>query len=339
MDKLITFAIPSYNSEGFMHKCIDSLLPGGEEVEILIVDDGSTDGTADIADAYEKKYPGLVRAIHQKNAGHGGAVNTGLREAKGKYFKVVDSDDWVDEKAYPRVLHALQKLEEDGTPVDMFLTNFVYDKVAAHHKRRMLLSFLFPAGELITWSDMKRNVKGFSILMHSVIYRTKLLRDCGLQLPEHTFYVDNLYVYLPLPYVKSIYYLNETFYHYYIGREGQSVAEQTMVKRIDQQLDVNYRMIDGINPWKVKNRHQREYILSYLEMVTVISTVIATVSGTKENRKKLNDLWAYMRKKDLRTWAHVRFGVLGNASRLPGKMGRKTFLHMYHFSQRFVGFN
>ena len=99
--KLLTFAIPCYNSENYMRHCIDSLLPGGEDIEIIIVDDGSTkDRTAEIADEYEKKYPGIVRAIHQENGGHGEAVNCGLRNATGLYFKVVDSDDWVDQEAY-----------------------------------------------------------------------------------------------------------------------------------------------------------------------------------------------------------------------------------------------
>ena len=99
--KLLTIAIPCYNSAAYMERCIESLLPGGEEVEILIVDDGSQkDNTAEIADQYEKNYPGICRAIHQENGGHGEAVNTGLRNAQGIFFKVVDSDDWVNGEAY-----------------------------------------------------------------------------------------------------------------------------------------------------------------------------------------------------------------------------------------------
>ena len=95
--KLLSIGIPSYNSEGFMRKCIESLLPGGEEVEIIIVNDGSKDGTAAIADEYAEKYPTIVKAVHQENGGHGEAVNAGLRNATGLYYKVVDSDDWVNE--------------------------------------------------------------------------------------------------------------------------------------------------------------------------------------------------------------------------------------------------
>ena len=103
--KLLSFAIPCYNSEQYMEKCIESILIGGEDVEILIVNDGSKDRTAEIADAYEAKYPTICRAIHQENGGHGEAVNAGIRNATGRYFKVVDSDDWVDPDAYRAILN------------------------------------------------------------------------------------------------------------------------------------------------------------------------------------------------------------------------------------------
>lgn len=102
--KILTIAIPSYNSMDYMRNCIESLLPGGEDVEILIVDDGSKDETPAIADEYEEKYPGIIRAIHQENGGHGEAVNAGLRNATGFFYKVVDSDDWVDAEAYQKIL-------------------------------------------------------------------------------------------------------------------------------------------------------------------------------------------------------------------------------------------
>ena len=136
--KLLSVAIPCYNSEGYMRHCIESLLEGGEQVEILIIDDGSKkDRTAQIADEYEKAYPGICRAIHQQNAGHGGAVNTGLANAKGIYFKVVDSDDWVDKDAYMQVLRVLEGFVYGDETLDMLISNFVYEKQGAKRKRVM----------------------------------------------------------------------------------------------------------------------------------------------------------------------------------------------------------
>lgn len=114
---------------------LKSLLPGGDDVEILIVDDGSHDRTARLQDAYEKKYPGIIRAIHQENGGHGEAVNAGIRNATGLYFKVVDSDDWVKEESLHRILQTLRNLEEEGKEVDMLIANYVYEKEGAAHKK------------------------------------------------------------------------------------------------------------------------------------------------------------------------------------------------------------
>ena len=135
--KILTIAIPSYNSMDYMRNCIESLLPGGEDVEILIVDDGSKDETPAIADEYEAKYPGIIRAIHQENGGHGEAVNAGIRNATGLFFKVVDSDDWVDEEAYKQILKKLKEFAGGPTTLDMMLANYVYEKEGAHHKRVM----------------------------------------------------------------------------------------------------------------------------------------------------------------------------------------------------------
>ena len=221
--KLLSIAVPCYNSEGYMRNCIESLLPGGDEVEIIIVDDGSTkDRTAEIADEYAAKYPGIVKAVHQENGGHGQAVNTGLKHATGLYFKVVDSDDWLDKENYPKVLDKLAELVREGQNVDMMLCNYIYDKQGVKHKKVIRYANVFPQDQVFTWKDAKHFHLGQYILMHSVIYRTQMLKNCGLELPKHTFYVDNIFVYYPLPYVKNLYYMNLDLYHYFIGRSDQS---------------------------------------------------------------------------------------------------------------------
>ena len=178
--KLLTVAIPCYNSQDYMEKCIDSLLIGGEDVEIIIVDDGSKDMTPEIADSYAKKHPEIVRAIHQENGGHGEAVNTGIRNAQGIFFKVVDSDDWVDAEAYQKILATLRELVGNGSQLDMLISNFDYDTEGAKHKKVMKYTSAIPKEKLFTWKDVRHFSKGQYILMHSVIYRTQLLRDCGL---------------------------------------------------------------------------------------------------------------------------------------------------------------
>ena len=236
--KYISFAIPCYNSAEYMDKAIKSILKGGEDVEIIIVNDGSKDNTLEIARRYETEYPTIVKVVDKENGGHGSAVNEGLRHATGLYYKVVDSDDWVDEKSLMKILETLHEMVEKQTLVDMLVSNYVYEKVGARHKKVIHYQNVMPEGKIITWRDMGRFKIGQYILMHSVMYRTELLKMCKLELPKHTFYVDNIYVYYPLPHVKTFYYLNVNFYRYFIGRDGQSVNEQNMIKRIDQQLFV-----------------------------------------------------------------------------------------------------
>lgn len=337
--KLLSIAIPCYNSEDYMENCIKSLLPGGDDVEILVIDDGSCDMTGDIADAYEKKYPGIVRAIHQENGGHGEAVNAGIRNATGLYFKVVDSDDWVEEDAYLKILSKLKELAGGSETLDMMISNFVYEKQGAKRKKVMRYTSVLPTDKMFGWSDTRRFHKGLYILMHSVIYRTKLLRDCGLTLPKHTFYVDNIFLYKPLPEVKSMYYMDVDFYRYYIGRDDQSVNESVMIGRIDQQIKVNKIMVEAFDLWKIPNRKLRHYMFNYLEIITVISTVMLIRSGTEENLQKKRELWKYIKQQDIRLFHHLRTGIMGNTMNLPGKSGRKISVAAYKISQKVVGFN
>lgn len=336
--KILSVVIPSYNSQEYMRKCIESLLPGGEDVEIIIVDDGSKDGTAKIADEYAEKYPSIVKAVHQENGGHGEAVNAGLRNATGFYFKVVDSDDWVDERAYPQVLAALRELIGGPEVVDMVISNYVYDKVGVRRKKIMQYRHQLPVGTVFEWKDVSVR-KGHYILMHSVIYRTKLLRECSLQLPKHTFYVDNLFVFQPLPSVKKMYYLDLEFYHYFIGRQDQSVNEQVMIGRIDQQIKVNKLMIDSFASLRGLNKQCRKYMESYLAIIMTVSSMLLIKSGTDENFEKKQELWRYLKTADMGLYLRIRHGILGRACNLPGKSGRTVSVAAYKVTQKFYGFN
>ncbi len=338
--KLLSVAIPCYNSESYMRHCIESLLPGGDEVEILIVDDGSTkDRTAEIADEYERNYPGICKAIHQENGGHGEAVNAGLRNASGIYFKVVDSDDWVDESAYMEILNTLRRFVYGEKTLDMLVSNFVYEKQGSNRKKVMNYRTALPENQLIDWDDVKVFILGQYILMHSVIYRTELLKQCGLELPKHTFYVDNIFVYQPLPHVKTLYYLNVNFYRYFIGRDDQSVNEQVMIGRIDQQIRVTKLMLSYYDVMKIKQRKLRRYMVRYLEIMMVISSILAIKSGTEENMEKKEELWQSLRKQNLKLYLRLRYGFLGQGVNLPGKGGMKFPIAIYKMTQKFFGFN
>lgn len=340
--KLLSVAVPCYNSAAYMRKCIESLLPGGEDVEILVVNDGSVDETSRIGREYEQKYPNIVRLIDQANGGHGAAVNTGIREAKGLYFKVVDSDDRVREDAYLEILETLRYFAGSRDVLDMLVSNFVYEKEGEKRNKVMRYRHALPKNELFTWKDVKHFMKGQYILMHSVIFRTKLLKEFGLELPEKTFYVDNIFVFEPLLQVENMYYLDVNFYRYYIGREDQSVNESVMISRIDQQIRVNKRMFDFYNehlPEIHAEKHRKQYMYNYLEIITVVSTIMMAISGTQENLEKRKELWNYFKEKNHRLFRRLRYGLLCGYTNLPGRGGRRISIDGYKLCRRFFKFN
>lgn len=336
--KIISFTIPCYNSAAYMDKCIQSVLAGGKDIEVIIVDDGSTkDDTARIADNYSKKYPDIVKVIHQENGGHGEAVNTGLAHATGKFFKVVDSDDWVDLKSYKKILSVLKNFE-DGEEPDMLIANYVYNKVGVSRKKVIHYDNVFPVEKMFSWNEVGNFKIDQYILMHSAIYKTQILRECSLQLPKHTFYVDNIFVFEPLPFVKKMYYVNTNFYRYFIGRADQSVNEDIMISRIDQQIDVTKRMINSYLESNVENEKCNSYMIKYLRIMMEVSSIFLIISGTKENLAKKKELWNYA-KKDRKLYRKLRYSLLGFSVNLPGKVGRMISKNGYKVMNKLIGFN
>lgn len=343
--KTISFAIPCYNSADYMDKCIESILacdPDGRgDIEILIVDDGSVkDNTAQKADEWEQLHPGVIRAIHQPNKGHGGAVNTGLENATGLYYKVVDSDDWLDADAMREIMAYLRRQTELKEPTDLVVANYVYEKVYEGSRTVMHYRNVFPVGKECGWEDTHHFNQSQYLLMHSVIYRTELLRDCGLKLPEHTFYVDNIFVYVPLPYVQTIYYLDVDMYRYFIGREDQSVNEQVMYSRRDQQLRVTRHMIDAVDlPDAVESRRLEKYMENYLSMMMCICSIFLRMEKTEENERDREEIWQYLEERNPVLYKRVKRTALNWGTNLPTEAGRQLGLFGYRMAQKIFKFN
>jgi len=342
MEKLITFAVPCYNSAAYMDHCVQTLLTGGDDIEIILVDDGSVkDDTPAICDRYAAEYPDIVRAIHQENGGHGEGVNQGIRNAAGLYYKVVDSDDWLDKDALKKALDKLREFAGMERPVDLFIANYVYEHVEDQTQKVMCYTNVFPENRVFTWDEIGHFRPSQYLLMHSVIYRTQLLRDCGLELPKHTFYVDNIFVYQPLPMVESIYYMNIDLYRYFIGRADQSVNEQVMVTRVDQQIRVTKRMIDQPDLREVRSRYKRlaRYMTNYLAMMMTISSVFLLIDGTPDALGKRTELWEYLRLKDRGLHHKLKYRSLSAVGNIPGYQGRKLSVSLYRLARKIYKFN
>ena len=223
--------------------------------------------------------------------------------------------------------------------MDLFISNFVYEKQGATRKKVMQYRHCFPQGEVFGWSDIGHMQKGKYLLMHSMIYRTQLLQQCGLELPKHTFYVDNLFAYEPLPYVKNMYYLDVNFYRYFIGRDDQSVNEKVMIKRIDQQIRVNKMMVDVYNRGNFTNKRLRAYMFRYLDIITTVSSIMLIRAETEEALQKKKELLEYIKSENRVLYRKLRHSLFGRVMNLPGKGGRKMSVAAYKISQKFYGFN
>ena len=340
--KLITFAVPCYNSAAYMRHCIETLLSAGEQAEIILVDDGSVkDDTPAICDEYAAKYPTIVKAIHQENGGHGEGVNQGIRNATGLYYKVVDSDDWLDTDALKKVLERLTTLVARGTAPDLMICNYVYEHVEDGTSHTVRYTNVFPQNRLFDWVHVRHFRPDQNLLMHSVMYRTEVLRQCGMVLPKHTFYVDNIFVYQPLPYVKTLYYMNLDFYRYFIGRADQSVNEQVMVKRVDQQLRVTRIMIGSHDLTQISAQHRRlgHYMFNYLAMMMTISSIFLIIDGSPAALGKKTELWEYLRTASPRLFHRMKYRSFSIVSNFPGYQGRKLSVSLYRLARKIYKFN
>jgi len=342
MEKLITFTVPCYNSAAYMDHCLETLLQGGEDIEIILVDDGSTkDDTPAICDRYAEQYPDIVRVIHQPNGGHGEGVNQGIRNARGIYYKVVDSDDWLDVPSMHKVLDKLRQFVRDQKLVDLMVCNYVYEHVEDNTQRVMHYRNVFPTNKVFGWDQIGRFRPSQYLLMHSVIYRTQLLRDCGLELPKHTFYVDNIFVYQPLPSVRNIYYLDVDLYRYFIGRADQSVNEKVMVGRVNQQVLITRIMIDSHDLHLVgqKSKRLERYMFNYLAMMMAISSIFLTIDGSPEALGEKTKLWEYLRTVDVGVYHKMKYRAVSAFTNIPGYQGRRLSVGLYRLARKIYKFN
>ena len=299
--KYITFAIPSYNSEAYLHHAVDTILSGGEDVEIIIVNDGSKDGTAAIADEYAAKYPTIVKAIHKENGGHGSGVNCGLANATGLYYKVVDSDDWVDEKALRELILTVKRHVNKGIEADLYTHNFVYEHVEDNTQKCRAWTNKFPVNRFFGWDEVKPFVASETLLMHNLMYKTEKLRASGTVLPEHTFYVDNIFAYQPLPHMEKLFYMDIDLYRYFIGRADQSVNINNFVKRYDQQIRVMNQMLGAYTYDEMMAMPEglHKYMLQDLSAIMMNTMMFCCSGGDDEVRRaEYQKMWDDLKERD-----------------------------------------
>lgn len=333
---LLSVIVPAYNSQDYLDRALATLVDYDSELEVLIVDDGSTDDTPRIADEWAARHPGLVRAIHQENKGHGGAVNAGIAAATGTHLRVCDSDDWVDRSAMKRLLDLLREERAAGRELDLVVTNYVYEKQGKAHKTVVRYRNVLPQGRTITWDEVRPCRYDQYMMMHSLTMRTEILRRSGLVLPEHTFYVDYIYSHAPLPLVRTIRYLDVDLYRYFIGRDDQSVNEKVMISRLDQLLRVNHEMVAAMPDRRQAPPNLYRYMAHYLRINCVVTTVMAQLSGAPEHLKMKDRMWAALEADDPVAAKAVESDLL---ARLVRTRSRAFIRGGYSIVRAVMGFN
>lgn len=306
--KYITFTIPAYNSAAYLQKCVDSLLIAGDDCEIIIINDGSKDATLAIANQYLEKFPGIVKVIDKPNGGHGSGINVGLENAIGMYFKVVDSDDWLEENALKTMVTTIKRHIQDDIEVDLYITNFTYAHQFQGHAIRDY-SKQFPQGRVFDWNQSKKFHFSSSLLMHALIYKTDLLRKSGLVLPHHTYYVDNIFAYNPLPYMARLYYLPISLYQYFIGRIDQSVTLKNISANYRQQTRVMEQILAAYSYDQLRlfPRGLRNYMFHNISVMMMITQMFIVSADDVERRKVLHELWSHLRQQDIKLYRYLRY--------------------------------
>lgn len=291
-----------------MEKCINSLLTVGDDAEIIIVNDGSKDDTLKIANGYAEKFPDIVRVIDKPNGGHGSGVNAGLKIATGLYYKVVDSDDWLDEKALKELVKLIKAhLAADALP-DLYITNFIYDHALDNTQYVSEYTKKMPEGKLISWDKVKPFRMSHMLMMHALLYRRERLLESDTRLPEHTFYVDELFAYKPLPFMKTVYYANLDLYHYFIGRDDQSVNRKNFVKRYQQQMRVMLLITDAYSWAEIKKMPKglKKYMWHAMQALMMTTLLFVSAEYSKERKQDLKQMWAHIKAKDKALYRKLR---------------------------------
>lgn len=239
--KVLSIIIPSYNSEKFLDKCIPSFFSAEvlDKLDIIIVNDGSSDATVQVAEKYCAMYPASIRLISQENKGHGGALNTGCTAAQGKYLKIVDADDWVETRNLPAFIDSLTKIDSD-----VVVTHFHTIDVSTGEIENWC-TYPSEFGEALSLEDIMADWRSFyrCLTFHGITYNTEFYRTHGIQLSEHVFYEDYEYATFPCCHARTVTPLNLFIYDYRIGDVNQSVSSTSKLKRIGHHEKVLNRMI------------------------------------------------------------------------------------------------
>lgn len=243
MQKILTISIAAYNVEEYLDTLMNSIIKAdrNEELEVLIINDGSKDSTLQKAKKYAEDNPDTIIVVDKENGGHGSTINKGIKLATGKYFKIIDGDDWVESEGLANLVDYLKEAYED-----MVLTDYRECYMQSNAYKNMRENFAatrkaISIGQVIDFTSIADTID--RLQMHMITFKTELLKDNNICVDEHCFYVDTEYVFYVLPHIKTASYLDCTVYCYRLGREGQSMTSESLRKHAEDHIRVNLAII------------------------------------------------------------------------------------------------
>ena len=254
MNKILSISIAAYNAEKFLDKCLTSLTNSKRinDIELIIVNDGSNDKTIEIAREYEKKYPDSVRVVDKENGGHGSTINASIRIATGKYFKIVDSDDWVETENLDRLIEFLRESNSD------LVLNPYYEVNALDERKKLVYAYELIDNENILNAKFEKYATNIKLAMHAMTFRNDIIKKVGPVIDENCFYVDLEYTLFPIKYLKTISILNYPIYDYLLGTATQSMNLHNLIERRAQHLKVVQRVVEKYEEdFQMENRSRK----------------------------------------------------------------------------------
>lgn len=310
MDKYLTIVIPSYNTSAFIEKCMPTFLDDRfiKDIEIIIVDDGSTDDTAIKAEKYVERYPDSIFLVSKKNGGHGSVINTGIALATGKYFKIVDGDDYINTDEMAEFIEQVKKYD-----ADMFISFFStisdisgklnvispYDYRLIEKKKEISLNKVLPANDILD------HVYGS---IHAVTFRTEILKKYNIRMTEKTFYEDNEFVLFPIAYVRTVFVSDCNIYVYRIDQANQSINLSNTQKRIGELQKIILNLVQYYND--LGNdipETQRNYILRGItnQIYTAFSVYVSFCEHKSERKRELKQFDREIKKESYKVYRYA----------------------------------
>lgn len=304
MKKILSIIVPSYNVEKYLDKCVQSFVNSKylDNIEVLIVNDGSKDSTEQIAKNWEKKFPNSIRLISKENGGHGSTINRGVKECVGKYFKVVDSDDWVDTGEFDLLVEKLFEIDVDCVVCDF---NRVYEKSGVI--KRVRRGSKFPAGKVLSYEKF---IKKSALFMHALTYNTESYRKTNTILTEKCFFVDMQWIVFPLISFETVVCFPFNVYQYRLEREGQSVSRQGFLKHVEDHRKVMLSLCEFHKNFPNEKRAVKKVVRKTIsDHVLSEFTYVLNPHATKEEIEKYKEYKNFIKKQYKPVYNAFRFNA------------------------------